>query len=80
MNHGMNGCMNTISPTRRITANLPTNLLKEACEASGAGITDTLIQGLTMVARSRAAAKAARLKGKLKLDIDLEVSRERPRR
>jgi len=80
MNYSMNVHMNTLSPIRRVTANLPTNLLKEACDVSGTGITATLIQGLTMVARSRAAAKAVRLKGKLKLDIDLEVSRERPHR
>lgn len=72
--------MNIMTPTRRVTANLPTNLLKEACDISGTGITATLIQGLTMVTRSRAAAKAVKLKGKLKLDIDLEISRERPRR
>ncbi len=80
MNNGMYIDMNNSVTTRRVTANLPTNLLKEACDISGTGITDTLIQGLTLVARSRAAVKAARLKGKLKLDIDLEVSRERPRR
>ena len=57
--------MNDAAQTRRVTANLPTDLLKEACAISGSGITDTLIQGLTMVARSKAAAKAARLKGKL---------------
>ncbi len=80
MNDDMNIYMNTSTPTRRVTANLPTHLLKEACDASGSGITDTLIQGLAMVARSKAAAKAARLKGKLNLTIDLETSRERNRR
>ncbi len=80
MNNGVNKYMNTSSPTRRVTANLPTHLLEEACDASGSGITDTLIQGLAMVARSKAVAKAARLKGKLNLDIDLETSRERNRR
>jgi len=76
----MNDSMNTSTPTRRVTANLLSHLLEEACNASGSGITDTLIQGLTMVARSKAAVKAARLKGKLNLEIDLEASRERNRR
>ena len=73
----MNTGMNAMAPTRRVTANLPKDLLKEACAVSGSGITDTLIQGLAMVARSKAAAKAARLKGKLKMEVDLEISRER---
>ncbi len=60
-----------------MTANLPTDLLDEACEVSGAGITETLVQGLTLVKRRRAAKKAARLKGRLHLKLDLETSRER---
>lgn len=80
MNDDMNMDMNISSRTRRVTANLPTHLLEEACDASGSGITDTLIQGLALVARSKAAVKAARLKGKLNLAIDLEASRERNRR
>lgn len=62
---------------RRITANLPPKLLEEACEATGRGITDTLIYGLQLVRRSRAATKAAALKGRLRLNVDLELSRER---
>ena len=80
MNHNMYLYMNESTPKRRVTANIPTQLLQEACDVSGSGITDTLIQGLTMVARSKAAAKAACLKGKLNLEIDLEASRERSRR
>lgn len=63
---------------RRVTANLPGELLDQACRTAGKGITETLVQGLEMVRRSAAAKKARRLKGKLKLDIDLEASRERP--
>jgi len=62
---------------RRVTANLPSDLLAQACRTAGKGVTDTLVQGLEMVRRSAAAKKAARLKGRLKLDINLEVSRER---
>ena len=62
---------------KRITANLPPKLLKEACETTGKGITDTLIYGLELVRRSRAAAKAEALKGRLRIDVDLELSRER---
>jgi hypothetical protein len=63
--------------TKRITANLPRDLLEEATKASGKGVTATLIEGLEMVRRSAAYEKAMALKGKIRLDIDLEVSRER---
>lgn len=65
---------------KRITANLPEDLLTEAQEVTGQGITETLVLGLRLVRRSRAFDKAAALKGKLKLEVNLEVSRERTRR
>jgi len=64
---------------KRITANLPEDLLKEAQEVTGQGITETLVLGLRLVRRSRAFEKASTLKGKLKLDVNLEASRERSR-
>jgi hypothetical protein len=66
-----------MSTHRRITANLPKDLLADAMEVTGKGITDTLIEGLGYVRRSRAYEKALALKGKLELEIDLEESRER---
>lgn len=66
-----------MSDTRRITANLPDDLLAEAMESTGKGITDTLVEGLELVRRARAHRKAMALKGRLTLAIDLEVSRER---
>lgn len=70
----------TPSKVKRITANLPEDLVREATEATGKGITETLIQGLRLVRRSVAFEKASALKGKLDLEIDLEASRERHRR
>ena len=69
-----------MTPVKRITANLPAALLEEATAVTGVGITETLVAGLELVKRSRAAAKARALKGKITLDLDLEVSRERRRR
>jgi hypothetical protein len=66
--------------TKRVTVNLPDALLREAGEVTGKGITETLIEGLQVIARRRAHAKAMALRGKLDLQIDLEVSRERGRR
>jgi hypothetical protein len=66
--------------TKRITANLPDELLQEAMEVTGKGITDTLIEGLWRVRRTRAFAKAQALRGKIALKIEVEESRERRRR
>lgn len=56
--------------TRRITANIPTELLKEAQAATREGITETLVMGLQALVRKDAAAKAFQLKGKLRLKED----------
>jgi len=62
---------------KRITANLPEDLLEEAMETTGKGITDTLTEGLELVRRTRAYRKAMDLRGILEIEIDLEASRER---
>lgn len=66
--------------TKRITANLPKDLLDEGRKATGKGVTETLIEGLKMLKRSRALDKLRALRGKIHLDLDLDVSRERHRR
>jgi hypothetical protein len=65
---------------RRITATLPEQLLEEAMEVTGKGITETLVEGLRLVRSARAYEKAMALRGKVKLAIDLGASRERRRR
>jgi hypothetical protein len=65
---------------RRVTANLPEQLLEEAMEVTGKGITETLVEGLRLVRRARAYDKAMALRGKVALSIDLDTSRERRRR
>ena len=77
MYRGMYRNMTSKREIRRVTANLPADLLRDACRVSGAGVTETLTQGLSLVKRGAALAKASRLRGRLKLDIDLETSRER---
>ncbi len=66
--------------TRKITVNIPQELLQDACEFNGKGITHTLIEALRIFRRTAALPKAQRLRGTLHLDVDLEVSRERSRR
>lgn len=65
---------------KRITANLPEDLLADAMKITRRGITDTLVEGLRLVRRARGYEKALALRGKVHLDIDLEASRERGRR
>ncbi len=65
---------------KRVTANLPADLLQEAMAVTGKGITETLIEGLKLVRRTGTFKKAMRLHGKIQLDVDLEESRGRQRR
>jgi len=69
-----------MAQSRRITANLPADLLRDAMRVTRRGITDTLVEGLRLIRRARAYEKAMALRGKLHLDVDLKVSRERGRR
>lgn len=69
-----------MSMTKRITANLPASLLKDALESTGKGITDTLVEGLNLLKRRKAYKKGMALKGRLKLDINVDELRERPDR
>ena len=65
---------------KRITANLPGELLARAMKVTRKGITETLVEGLRQVRRRSAYEKAMALRGKIKLDVNLEESRERRRR
>lgn len=64
---------------KRTTANLPADLLAEATAITKMGITETLIEGLRLIRRSRAFEKARLLRGKVDLDLDIDLSRERSR-
>jgi hypothetical protein len=66
-----------MSSVRRVTANLPSELLDDAMRATGKGITETLVEGLEQVKRHRAYERALALRGQVALSIDLEQSRER---
>jgi len=69
-----------VNKTRRVTANLPVELLQAAQEVTGRGITETIVEGLEHVRRRRFYEKAMALKGKIHLDIDIDKSRGRRRR
>jgi len=50
---------------RKITVEIPRELLKKAQRASGTGITQTIRTGLQLVAASRTYARLRRLRGKV---------------
>jgi hypothetical protein len=51
---------------RKITIEIPADLLEKAQEASGTGITQTVRTGLQLVAASHTYAKLRQLRGKVK--------------
>lgn len=69
-----------MAKAKRITANLPEDLLNDAMSVTRKGITETLVEGLRLVRRARGYEKAMAMRGKIRLDVDLEASRERGRR
>ena len=68
-----------MNKTRRVTANLPEELLAKAMDYTGRGITETIVEGLEQLRRKRFYEKFMALKGKIHLDIDIDKSRGRHR-
>jgi hypothetical protein len=65
-----------MSEMRKITINLPKDLVERATAATGTGLTETLKLGLERVLVDRAYERFRSMKGKLKVDIDLKALRE----
>jgi hypothetical protein len=53
---------------RKITVEIPVELLDRAQEASGSGITQTVRTGLELVAASRTYARLRKLRGKVRFE------------
>ncbi len=66
----------SMTDKRKITLEVPEDLLERALAASGEGITRTVRRGLELVAAGRAYDELRQLRGKVKLGIDLEALRE----
>lgn len=62
----------TMETVRKITVEVPAELLKKAQEASGAGVTQTVRSGLQLVAASQAYARLLRLRGKVRFTRSVE--------
>lgn len=61
---------------RKITVHVPEELLDQAQQSTGQGITETVRRGLQLVAAASAYKKLRLLRGKVSISIDLESLRE----
>jgi hypothetical protein len=57
--------------TRKITIEVPEQLLEKAQEATGSGVTQTVRTGLQLVAASQAYARLRELRGKVRFSRTL---------
>ena len=55
-----------IMETRKITVEIPEDLLEKARKASGSGVTQTVRTGLELVAASRTYARLRQFRGKVR--------------
>ena len=60
-----------MQPARKITVEIPAELLEKAQAASGTGITQTVRTGLQLVAASRAYAQLRQMPGKVRFTRSL---------
>ena len=60
---------------KKLTLQVPDELLSRATQATGEGITPTIRRGLELVAASGAYQNLRSLKGKVKLNLDLKKLR-----
>jgi post-segregation antitoxin (ccd killing protein) len=65
-----------MSVTQKITVEVPVELLERARAATGAGVTETVREGLQELVSRRAQLSLLALGGKVPVEIDLDVLRE----
>ena len=61
---------------RKVTVEVPADLLRRAQKSSGDGVTATIRRGLELVAAGEAYRDLRRLKGKVSVSIDLASLRD----
>lgn len=60
---------------KKVTVNLPEELLERAKRLTGKGITETLIDGLHELERERKLSALRKLKGKVRFELELDKTR-----
>lgn len=61
---------------RKVTVELPADLLRRAQQSSGEGVTSTIRRGLELIAAGRAYRDLRRLKGRVSFSINVAELRE----
>ncbi len=61
---------------RKVTVQVPQDLLKRAQKSTGAGVTATVRRGLELVAAARTYEELRRLRGRVAFSVDLARLRE----
>jgi hypothetical protein len=61
---------------KKITVHVPEDLLFKAQQSTGQGITETIRQGLQLVAASESYERLRSLRGKVKFSVNLKRLRE----
>ena len=61
---------------KKITVEVPDELLRKAQKSTGEGVTATIRRGLEIVAASRAYEDLRRLRGRVKFSVDWQKLRE----
>ena len=64
---------------KKISTNLPEDLLKKACELTNLNQTDALIAGLQELINQHERQAIVNLKGKINIDLDIDELRQRVR-
>lgn len=60
---------------RKVTVNLPRELLEDAVKLTGKGITPTIVEGLQELQRRSKRSALRGLRGKVRFELDLEETR-----
>ena len=68
--------MTRMGAARKITVEVPEDLLRKAQRSTGSGITATIRAGLELVAAKRAYANLRKLRGKVKFSVSIDDLRE----
>ena len=65
-----------MAATRKVTVHLPDDLLARAQRTTGKGVTETIRDGLRLVAAGDAYRELLRLRGKVKFSVGLKRLKE----
>ena len=68
--------MEVMAVARKITIEVPTQLLRKAQKSTGEGVTATIRRGLELVAASRAYEGLRAFRGRVKFSVDWKKLRE----